>query len=97
MESPIAVPDEARTQYPHARVIDFGPPRGFTEEQVGRAEAIIIDNLEGQTFGHQVSAPVKLTDAEIEALRAGQPLWLNLGLPRLVPFNISVGPVPPVI
>lgn len=95
---PIAVPQSAKDHYQPqgAREVAFHAPPGH-EHDTATAGSLIIEGLPDQAYGVQVSLPVMPSDEERADIAAGKPVWLTLCGANVIPFNISVGDVPPVI
>lgn len=78
------------------QVVTFVAPTGH-EDDTGPAQGIVLRGIPGQAYGQQISLPLKLSDAEVDDIQFGQTVWLTFATDHVVPFAVTVGPIPPVI
>lgn len=85
------MPVRALQARPGAQLVSIGPPAGVSEDDCGTVEALVEDTPDA-VFPRTIRVPIQLEPGDLERLAAGEPLWLTVFLPRLVPFQVDLDP-----
>lgn len=86
---PIPVPENVKRARPQLAVRRIGPPRGFSDKEVGTVEALVgyIDDMSAFCDYWKPSA------ADIEALQKGAFIELIQYTPQMMMHSMTIWPV----